>query len=221
MFKYLWEVRIRHPADDGTVSSHEDIIVFKSQPIVIKTQCICSRPVATISFRSLKQSYLIIQFQVFSQISGAWHSLTRHSPIYWWDVFNADRQDDNACYSTFHRHDTGEGLSTHQPEQRGLIISLFICGEMIDAYQHSSSWLLSIVIMVDGARFSLGFPALRLLSTFLDSVNKLSKTSPCMTSTSDPGLFYQLTRGLLFYSCSDGKATLVASGYCHTHTDTH
>lgn len=84
-----------------------------------------------------------------------------------------------------------------------------------------STFLQLVVIMVDGARFSLGFPALRLLSTFLDSVNKLSKTSPCMTSTSDPGLFYQLTRGLLFYSCSDGKATLVASGYCHTHTDTH
>jgi hypothetical protein len=71
------------------------------------------------------------------------------SPIYVRDVIKVERQDDNAATRLF----SGATLTTHQPEQRGLIIFLFVCGEMTDAYQNRYLTIEERVRMILRAHF--------------------------------------------------------------------
>ena len=79
-------------------------------------------------------------------------AMTEDSPIYRRDVEKVDRQDDNAATRLF-SGDTIQWLSRHAPEQRGLITYLFICGELIDAYQSRSLPLSERVQMIWRAYF--------------------------------------------------------------------
>lgn len=74
------------------------------------------------------------------------------SPIYRRDVEKVDQQDDNAAARLF-SGDALQWLSKHAPEQRGLISYLFICGELIDAYQSRSLPLSDRIQMVWRAYF--------------------------------------------------------------------
>lgn len=62
-------------------------------------------------------------------------SAAADSPIYIRDVEKADRQDDNAATRLFSGA-TLEWLVKNHPEHLGLMMYLFICGELIDAYQN-------------------------------------------------------------------------------------
>lgn len=193
------------------------------------------------------------------------------SPIYRRDVIKVDRQDDNAATRLFSGA-TLEWLSTCRPEQRGLIIFLFICGEMIDAYQNRSIRIEERVQMILRAHFFF-----ELWEKFLEvggySKKKHYVSSQCASIVKIfirgflqlvviyrdhggqrpllpwllcteavehvfglcrqivkdfterdfhlmiPKLFIKLREAFFSSRVSDGKAR--ASGYCHTHTDTH
>jgi hypothetical protein len=87
------------------------------------------------------------------------------SPIYIRDVEKLDRQDDNAATRLFSGA-TLEWLSTNHPEHLGLIIYLFICGEVIDAYQNRSLSLSDRVQLILRAHFFI-----ELWEKFLDISN--------------------------------------------------
>lgn len=74
------------------------------------------------------------------------------SPIYLRDVEKLDRQDDNAATRLFSGA-TLDWLSKNHPEHLGLIIYLFICGEVIDAYQNRSLSLSDRVQLILRAHF--------------------------------------------------------------------
>lgn len=86
----------------------------------------------------------------FSQVHEI--SAASNSPIYIRDVEKADRQDDNAATRLFSGA-TLEWLSTNRPESLGLIIYLFISGELIDAYQNRFLTLTARVQLVLRAHF--------------------------------------------------------------------
>lgn len=74
------------------------------------------------------------------------------SPIYVHDVQKVDRQDDNAATRLFSGA-TLEWLAKNHPEHLGLIIYLFVCGELIDAYQNRSLSISARVQLVLRAHF--------------------------------------------------------------------
>ncbi|KIY68019.1 hypothetical protein CYLTODRAFT_395984 [Cylindrobasidium torrendii FP15055 ss-10] len=57
------------------------------------------------------------------------------SPLYQRDVFKTDRQDDNAALRTLSAA-LLDFLVTHQPNDLGVIVYLFMCGEIHDAFQN-------------------------------------------------------------------------------------
>lgn len=79
-------------------------------------------------------------------------SMAPDSPIFRRDVDKVDRQDDNAATRLF-SGDTLQWLSARSTPERGLIVYLFICGELIDAYQSRSLTLTERVQMVWRAYF--------------------------------------------------------------------
>jgi hypothetical protein len=110
------EVRIKHPADDGTV--HEDIIIhiffFGSQPIaIIQDPKHLLKTCRNNIFSGAQIPILPNHPILFSDIRSMALS---DSPIYRRDVINVDRQDDNAATRLFSSA-TLEWLSTHRPEQ--------------------------------------------------------------------------------------------------------
>ena len=86
----------------------------------------------------------------FSQVQEI--SMATDSPIYIRDVQKLDRQDDNAATRLF-SGSTLEWLTKNHPEHLGLIVYLFICGELIDAYQNRSLSLSARVQLVLRAHF--------------------------------------------------------------------
>jgi len=167
---------------------------------------------------------------------------------------------------------TLEWLSTCRPEQRGQIIFLFVCGEMIDAYQNRSLWIEEHIQMILRAHFFLelwekflevgGYSKKKhyvssqyasivktLIQGFLQLVviyrdhggqQPLLPWLLCMEAVEHvfglcrqivkdfterdfhlmiPKLFIKLQEAFFSGRISNGKAR--ASGYCHTHTDTH
>jgi hypothetical protein len=56
-------------------------------------------------------------------------------PLYHRDVEKLDRQDDNAA-TRFFLGDTLKWLSDRYPELLGLVVYLFVFGELINAYQN-------------------------------------------------------------------------------------
>jgi len=57
------------------------------------------------------------------------------SPLYHRDVIKLDRQDDNAATQLFSAQ-TLEFLANHHPDYIGIIVYLFVFGELVDAYQN-------------------------------------------------------------------------------------
>lgn len=74
------------------------------------------------------------------------------SPIYLRDVEKADRQDDNAATRLFSGATLSWLITNHQ-EHLGLIAYLFVCGELIDAYQNRSLPLVDRVQLVLRAHY--------------------------------------------------------------------
>ena len=87
---------------------------------------------------------------LFSQVYDM--SQTDDSPIYRRDVEKVDRQDDNAATRLF-SGDTLQWLTDHRPEYLGLIVYLFVMGELIDAYENRSLPLLTRAQMVLRAHY--------------------------------------------------------------------
>jgi len=76
------------------------------------------------------------------------------SPLFRRDVEKVDRQDDNAATRLFSA-DSLEWLKKHNPDHLGLIIYLFVFGELIDAYQNRFISINTRVRMVLRACFFL------------------------------------------------------------------
>ncbi|KAF8880856.1 hypothetical protein BD779DRAFT_1612653 [Infundibulicybe gibba] len=74
-------------------------------------------------------------------------AIAADSPIYIRDVDKADRQDDNAATRLFCGA-TLEWLISNHPEHLGLVVYLFLCGELVDAYQNRFLTLLERVQIV-------------------------------------------------------------------------
>ncbi|KAF8877789.1 hypothetical protein BD779DRAFT_1789442 [Infundibulicybe gibba] len=81
----------------------------------------------------------------FSQVQQI--AVAADSPIYTRDVDKVDRQDDNAATRLFCGA-TLEWLISNHPEHLGLVVYLFLCGELIDAYQNRCLTLLERAQMV-------------------------------------------------------------------------
>lgn len=75
-------------------------------------------------------------------------------PLYHRDVDKNDRQDDDATTRLFSAA-TLEWLAKYHPEQTGLMIYLFVFGELIDAYQNRHISIITRVKMVLRAHFFL------------------------------------------------------------------
>lgn len=76
------------------------------------------------------------------------------SPLYHRDVEKLDRQDDNAA-TRLYASATLHHIITHFPEYVGLIVYLFVFGELVDAYQNRSISHSERVKMVLRAKFFL------------------------------------------------------------------
>jgi len=76
------------------------------------------------------------------------------SPLYRRDVIKADQQDDNAATRVFSASSL-QWLVTNHPEHLGLITYLFMFGELIDAYQNQTIYLITRVQLVMWAHFFL------------------------------------------------------------------
>ncbi|KAJ3007533.1 hypothetical protein NUW54_g3516 [Trametes sanguinea] len=76
------------------------------------------------------------------------------SPLYNRDIEKIDRQDDNAATRLFSAT-TLEYLTTNHPERVGMIVYLFVMGELVDAYQSRHIFHLERVKMALRARFFL------------------------------------------------------------------
>jgi hypothetical protein len=87
---------------------------------------------------------------LFSQVHDM--SQADDSPIYRRDVEKLDRQDDNAATRLF-SGDTLKWLTSHRPQHLGLIVYLFVMGELIDAYENRSLPLLMRAQMVLRAHY--------------------------------------------------------------------
>ncbi|KAF6746318.1 hypothetical protein DFP72DRAFT_1017300 [Ephemerocybe angulata] len=159
------------------------------------------------------------------------------TPLYQKDVINVDRQDDNAAARLFSAASL-EWFQEHEPDKLGLIIYLFIMGELVDAYQNRFITISERVKMVLRAYFFL-----ELWQTFLTqagySLAKHFVSHQCAAILKRiifgflkllikdftmldfyfmvPKLFILLREYIFRAHSSDGKAR--ASGYSHTYAD--
>ncbi|KAI0039353.1 hypothetical protein FA95DRAFT_1577642 [Auriscalpium vulgare] len=76
------------------------------------------------------------------------------SPLYHRDVEKVDRQDDNAASRLFSASSL-QFFATHHPEDLGVIVYLFVLGDLVDAWQNRSISHLERVKMVLRARYFL------------------------------------------------------------------
>ncbi|PPR07227.1 hypothetical protein CVT24_010170 [Panaeolus cyanescens] len=143
---------IKHPADDGTC--HENlsfpVFYFDRHPIaVLQDPKHLLKTCRNNIFSGAQVPVLPNHVILYSDVRKMG---MEDSPIYVRDVEKVDRQDDNAATRLF----SGavlEWLTEKHPEMRGLIIFLFICGEMIDAYQNRSITLHERCVMILRAHF--------------------------------------------------------------------
>ena len=162
-------ITIKHPHDGPGAND-----------IVVRLPFIGKQPIATIqdpkhllkTFRNnLFSGARVLTFPsgvaTFSQVHKI--AVAPDSPIYICDVQKLDRQDDNAATRLFSGA-TLEWLSKNHPEFLGLITYLFICGEVIDAYQNRSLSLSARVQLILRAHFFI-----ELWEKFLD-ISKYPKT---------------------------------------------
>jgi len=144
-------VSIKH----GSSCYHEDIKItipfFGSQPIATLQD---PKHLLKTFRNNLFSGARLLTFPnsvaLFSQVHDM--SQADDSPIYRRDVEKLDRQDDNAATRLF-SGDTLKWLTNRRPEYMGLIIYLFVLGELIDAYENRSLNLLMRAQMVLRAHY--------------------------------------------------------------------
>jgi hypothetical protein len=136
------EYRIKHPKptdlDDQDITT--SILMFKGQPVVMiqdaKHAAKTARNNVTTGVKLLTLGNYIA---MYSQVRKA--AFAHDGPLYRRDVEKVDRQDDNAAcrllsaatlrwFTTHHSSATSENKET-----RGLIVFLFLMGELVDTYQ--------------------------------------------------------------------------------------
>lgn len=133
--------RIRHPkpTDPNNPDIMTSIPMFKGQPVVMvqdaKHAAKTARNNVTTGAKLLTLGNYIA---MYSQVRRA--AFADDGPLYRRDVEKVDRQDDNAACrllssSTLRWFITHHGSSPENEEVRGLIIFLFLMGEVVDAYQ--------------------------------------------------------------------------------------
>jgi hypothetical protein len=147
------EIHFEHPADDGT--KHEDVVItlyfFGEHPIaILQDPKHLLKTFRNNVFSGAQVPILPNHPILFSDIRNM--ALSDDSPIFHRDVIKVDRQDDNAATRLFSGASL-EWLSKRHPEQRGLFTFLFICGELIDAYQSRSLSIHERTQMVLRARY--------------------------------------------------------------------
>jgi len=128
---------IKHPGSSDIIT-HEDYEVqlyfYWKQPIAILQDPLHLKKTFRNNLYSGAQTPMLPNYPVlFSDIRNM--ALSENSPLFRRDVINVDRQDDNAATRVFSGAAL-EWLAKQRADQRGLIIYLFICGELIDAYQN-------------------------------------------------------------------------------------
>ena len=135
------EYRIKHPkpVDPGNPDILTSIPVFKGQPVVMiqdsKHAAKTARNNATTGAKLLTLSNYVV---MYSQIRRA--AFAHDGPLYRRDVEKVDRQDDNAACrllsaTTLGWFVVGHEASPGNEDIRGLIVYLFLMGELVDAYQ--------------------------------------------------------------------------------------
>jgi len=135
------EYRIRHPKpmDLANPDITTSIPVFKGQPVVMVQD---AKHAAKTARNNVMTGAKLLTFgnyiAMYSQVRKA--AFAHDGPLYRRDVEKVDRQDDNAACrllsaSTLRWFTTHHGPSPENEETRGLIVFLFLMGELVDAYQ--------------------------------------------------------------------------------------
>lgn len=88
----------------------------------------------------VEQSFFWPQFLVFGNFVAMYQhilevALGKGTPLHMRDVTKVDQQDDNAVVCLFSSA-TLKYLTENHPESVGVIVYLFVFGELVDAYQN-------------------------------------------------------------------------------------
>lgn len=135
------EYRIRHPkpVNPGNPDIVTSIPMFEGQPVVMvqdaKHAAKTARNNATTGAKLLTLGNYVV---MYSQIRRA--AFAHDGPLYRRDVEKVDRQDDNAACrllsaATLRWFVAGHDANPENEDIRGLIVYLFLMGELVDAYQ--------------------------------------------------------------------------------------
>ena len=135
------EYRIRHPkpTDPANPDITTSIPIFKGQPVIMvqdaKHAAKTARNNVTTGAKLLTLGNYIA---MYSQVRKA--AFAHDGPLYRRDVEKVDRQDDNAACrllsaSTLRWFTVHHGSGSGDEETRGVIVFLFLMGELVDAYQ--------------------------------------------------------------------------------------
>ena len=147
MADWTREYRIRHPkpTDPKNPDIRTSIPVFKGQCVVmvrdVKHAAKTARNNVTTGAKLLTLGNYIA---MYSQVQNA--VFANDGPLYHWDIEKVDHQDDNAACcllsaSTLNWFNVHCSSSPENEEVCGLIVYLFLMGEVVDAYQ---SWTLPL-----------------------------------------------------------------------------
>lgn len=113
-----------------------DIPVWNGHPIAILQ---ASKHLLKTFRNNLTSGARLLTFPTGTAMYGQLEKLAfaEDSPVYKRDIINTDRQDDNAATRLF-SGSTLQWLGKHQADQQGLIVYLFVAGELCDASQNRS-----------------------------------------------------------------------------------
>ncbi|KAI0669608.1 hypothetical protein C8Q78DRAFT_977184 [Trametes maxima] len=224
---------IKHPAGLDNITVR--IAVIHGRPIVIvqdskhgaKTFCnnACS------GARAISLGNFLVLFSMLYAVA-----FSPDSPLYHRDMEKLDRQDDNAATRLYASATLDHIIKTF-PDYVGLIVYLFVFGELVDAYQNRSISHYERIKMVLRARFFVqlwrlyldkaGYPvsrycisreALDICNILVDECRKLIKDFTHLDFLyMVPRLFVLLRAACRFAQASDPRAC--ANGYAHTYFD--
>ncbi|OJT13578.1 hypothetical protein TRAPUB_9877, partial [Trametes pubescens] len=140
---------IQHPCTGEDIPIR--IAVIRGQAIVIvqdsKHAAKTLRNNACTGARALSLGNFLVLFHMLYNIT-----FSPGSPLYHRDVVKLDRQDDNAATRLYASATLDHIIKTH-PEYIGLIVYLFVFGELVDAYQNRAISHLERIKMVLRAKF--------------------------------------------------------------------
>lgn len=132
-----WEYRIRHPkpTDPGKPDIITSIPIFKGQPVVmVQDAKHAAKTARNNAYTGAKLLTLGNYIAMYSQIRRA--AFAHDGPLYRKDVEKVDRQDDNAACRLLSAATLRWFVANPKGEDvRGLIVYLFLMGELVDAYQ--------------------------------------------------------------------------------------